>query len=166
MDVQTTQFVFFAIVTVAACVWTHSLVKAIQMSPRRTDDDNPWAALPDETQSTLDDEFGMRTLRGDLDTVSRAIARAMLNQTIPGMFSTLFQIDERTPEKVLVRKTAPLICNQPPGLQFSEVEFDLAPYGPDTVQVSYRIGYGQLRDRMRKIALGPTSRSSIAPRPC
>ena len=154
MDVQTTQFVFFGIVTLAACVWTHSLVKAIQMSPRRTDEDNPWAVLPDEAHFTTDDESGKRTLRGDLDTVSRAIARAMLNQSIPGMFSTLFQIAERTPEKVLVRKTGPLFCNQPPGLQFSEVEFNLTPYGPDTVQVSYRIGYGQLKDRMRKIALG------------
>lgn len=155
MDLQTTQLVFTAIMTLASLVWAHSLVRALQMKPAKNVEDNPWAALPDEELPTTQDaEMGRRTVRGQLDNVSRAIAKAILGQNVPGVFTPMFQLTEREPNRVVAQKDAPRTCNQPPGMQFKEVEFDLRPIGESTVEVDYRINFGSMRTRSRNIALG------------
>lgn len=155
MDIQTTQLVFCVLMTIGCLVWAHSLVRALQMQSPPSSNENPWVVLPDPNATEDgDNESGRRTVRGQMETVSRAIARAILGQNIPGTFSPMFQITERTSERVVVKKDGPIVCNQPPSMQFSEVEFDLRPVGESTVEVEYRIQYGQLRKRCRTIALG------------
>ena len=69
------------------------------------------------------------------------------------MFSQLFEIKERTAEEVVVVKAGPLVCNQPTGMYFSNVSFQLRPTGPDSVLVSYEIGFDRLASRLRRTAL-------------
>lgn len=154
MDIQTTQLVFAALITLAALVWIHSLVRALQLRPKQDTEGNPWAMLPgDQEPPSQDVETGHRTVQGQVETVSRAIAKAILGQNIPGVFAPMFQVTERTSNRVVARKDAPRRCNQPPGMQFREVEFDLRQLGESTVEIDYRIDFGPMRTRSRTIAI-------------
>lgn len=155
MDVVTTQLVFFVLITLASLVWCDSLIRALRMRSPQSNDENPWAVLPDQQSPTIDNhEIGRRTVRGQMETVSRAIARAILGQNVPGVFAPMFQITERSPNRIVARKDTPQTCNQPPGMQFSEVEFDLHSLGDSAVEVDYRIDFGDILKRNRRIALG------------
>lgn len=143
--------------TAGALIWTHALVRAIQMETqpnRQSRDSNPWAEIsPDEPALSDEEEVGQRRIRGSQSHVSRMIARAILAQNVPGSFAPLFEVTERTDQRVVVKRSTTIACNQPPGMQFSEVEFNLMPLSSDAVDVEYRIRYGQLRRRLRRLAM-------------
>jgi hypothetical protein len=71
-----------------------------------------------------------------------------------GGFTSLFEISERTDEKLTLRKTGPLVCNQPAGLYFSEATVTFENLGNTTTRVHYELGYERLAKRLRSIALG------------
>ena len=162
MDQMTAQAVFFAIMGVGVVVWAWSLNRAASLGhsrAREQENDDPFA---DNYADTGFNQFsdrqdvitGQKTVRGTCDSVSRSLAKALLNTTVPGMFAGLFEIVEQTPQTLLIRKTGPLVCNQPTGLYFSEAEFRFERESEHTVVVHYCIGFDRLAAGLRRIAIG------------
>ena len=97
---------------------------------------------------------GRKQSEGLRTPVSRAVARSLLKTSVPGMFAGLFEIVEQNPQSLLIRKTGPLVCNQPTGMYVSEAEFHFEPETNESVLVSYRIGFDRLLTGLRRIAIG------------
>ena len=91
-------------------------------------------------------------MRGEPETLSAALARTLVQLNI-GRFGSLFEIVERSPERIVLQKTGPLICNQPAGMLFSEAEITFESLGHDTTRVSYLLGFDRLARRVKTIAL-------------
>ena len=70
------------------------------------------------------------------------------------MFSSLFEITERSAERVVVQKTGPLVCNQSAGMYFSEAVITFEDLRNNMVRVSYLLDYERLSGRLRTVALG------------
>lgn len=154
MDAQTAQVVFYAIMTVGICVWCHSLVRALEIGASKVPPVDPWGDFEQEEPDDGGAETGARTLRGDPEMISRGLALTLLRTGLPGSFSSLFEVVERSARRVVIRKNGPLFCNQPPSLYFTEAEFTLMPVGEDAVEVGYHVSFGQLAQKTRRIALG------------
>jgi hypothetical protein len=148
MELLTAQLVFFAIMTLGVCIWCHSLIRATQLKSVGDKTTDAWTdTISGEQHPNVDCEIGSKLVRGDQETVSRAIAKSILQH------GTAFEVTERTAIKV-VAKTTPAAQNTPAGANFSEVGFALRPAGEDTVEIVYCADFGKKRDRMRMIALG------------
>lgn len=155
MSVENAQLVFFIIMSIAVCVWAHSLVRTLKLGRNEPPERDPFGQdFSADEQDTDSAVTGARTVRGDSETLSRALAHAVLHQSVPGMFTSLFELVERSSERVVIRKTGPLVCNQPSGLYFTEAEFDLEYVGEDAVEISYRVSFDRLTKKLRRIALG------------
>lgn len=156
MDVQVAEGVFAAIMTIAVMVWAVSLRKATQIGKPPSPEIDQWAPFSetDDQHPAEAPEFGTRTLRGTPETLSQSLVETLVKTSIPGSFTGLFEIVERSAERVKVSKTGPLICNQPTGMYFSEADFQFQRHGEDFTEVSYRIGFERLDRRMRRVALG------------
>lgn len=158
MDAIAAQLVFGAIMVVAAVVWFISLRKALNLKPAPTrtsaDPFAPFIAEPTES-AVADSELvsGERTVFGSADDVSRTLAQSLVKTGYPGLFSSLFTIDRQSDQQLVIRKTGPLVCNQPTGMYFSEAEFDFIPQGEGRTLVTYRIGFDRLRTKLRRAAL-------------
>ncbi len=151
MDQATATAVFAAIMGLGFIVWILSLTKALKMG-RESSAMEEWQAgspMPGKSLTAS----GERTIHGDPEKLSKALVRSLLQVNI-GMFGSLFEMVERTAQRVVLKKTGPLVCNQPAGLYFSEAEFQFNPIGGDAVRVSYQLGYERLARLMRRIALG------------
>ena len=125
-------------------VWLLSLVVALRLG-RREGDESGFSAhrfSSSELDSGGPVEAGERVVRGDPEKISREIVRAFLQGHLGG--ASLFEVLERTPRRVVLKKTGPLVVNQPAGLYFSEAEFDLDPLGGDEVRVRYALGFARL----------------------
>jgi hypothetical protein len=150
MDQQTATLIFFAIMAVGFLVWLWSLQKALALGRRKVEID--WRMLPEEQAKAGDVETGARTVRGEPEALSQALARS-LTQLGAGGFAPLFEITERTANRIALKKTGPLVCNQPAGMWFSEAEINFDYLGNDTTRVSYVLGFDRLVKRVRAIVL-------------
>ena len=120
MDPVTTQIVFGVLMAVAGGVWFVSLRMALNLGQPKPKAEESFAAFADVSKPADDSSItGERTVRGEPEAVSQAIAKNLITIGVPGMFASLFEIADRTPERVLVKKTGPLVCNQPTGMYFS-----------------------------------------------
>ena len=160
MDQTTAQIVFFAIMGTGVVVWAWSLNRAASLGHSRAQaeadpfSDNYADACFNQFSDRQDAIIGQKTVRGTPESVSRSLAKTMLNTSVPGMFVGLFEIIEQTPETLLIRKTGPLVCNQPTGLYFSEAEFRFERESEHTVIVHYCISFDRLAAGLRRIAIG------------
>ncbi|MBC8875433.1 MAG: hypothetical protein H8E44_38905 [Planctomycetes bacterium] len=151
MDQTIATAIFAAIMGMGFVVWAYSLVKALRIGGESAAMDE-WQAggqLPGQSLA----ESGERTIHGEPEKLSKALVRSLLQVNI-GMFGSLFEVVERTAKRVVLKKTGPLVCNQPAGLYFSEAEFNFEPIGGDAVRVSYRLGYERLARLAKRVALG------------
>lgn len=168
MDAHTAQIVYFAIMGVGLVVWAWSLNRAASLGKGGEPKVDPWAspytdfpmdtAYPSEAAHRPDranygNVSGQRTVNGQPERLSKALARALLNTTVPGRFSTVFEVDECTAERVRVRKTGPLVCREQSGLHFSEAEFTFERVGDQSVLISYQLEFEGLLKRVRRTAL-------------
>lgn len=156
MSVETTQLIFAIILAIAIFVWAWSVRRTARlMTPAATSED-PWAPAfsMSPTVNTGADVVGIQTVKGTANQVSRLIALQFLKNFVPGHFASPFEVVEQTNQRVVVRKSGPLVCNQPSGMYFSEAEFEIKPMSLDSVEVHYRIGFERLRIKLQRIALG------------
>lgn len=150
MDQTTATLVFAAIMGIGFLIWAYSLIKTLRIGNETTVDD-PWKpGAIDPGSSTT--HSGERTIHGDPEQLSKALVRSLLQVNI-GMFGSLFEVVERTGKRVVLKKTGPLICNQPAGLYFSEAEFEFDRLGGDAVRVEYRLGYDRLVRLTKRVSL-------------
>ncbi len=131
-------------------VWLWSLQKALAIGRRMTPRD--WRLLPEQQPALADTESGARTVRGEPEMLSQTLARSLTQLNIGG-FMPLFEITERTSDRIALKKTGPLVCNQPSGMYFSEAEITLEYLGNDTTRVAYVLGFDRLVRRVKTIAL-------------
>ena len=150
MDEETAPIIFAAIMTAGFVVWLWSLAKALHMGARPAETD--WRLLAEEQTAPRDIESGARTVRGDPEKLSKALARSLTQVNI-GAFGSLFEITERTTDRIALKKTGPLMCNQPAGLYFSEAEIKFEDLGNHTTRVSYVLGFDRLTRRLKTVAL-------------
>jgi hypothetical protein len=142
--------VFVAIMAAGFTAWLCSLSMALRLGTTPLQSGLPGADF--EPKSWAGAEIGFRTVRGTPAKLSKALARALTQLNVGG-FSSLYEIVERSEECLVLRKTGPLVCNQPPGLYFSEAKVAFDYLGNGTTRVSYELGYDRLARRMRSIAL-------------
>lgn len=156
MDPVAAQITFGVILSVMVLAWAVSLRKASRMGDNgQRSEDDPFAPLTFEpTAEPVGGVRNSQTVRGQIENVSQAIVDQFTRTAVPGNFATIFEVTQATSEKVVVRKTGPLMCNQPTGMYFSEAEFDLRQLGDDVVEVSYELGFERFRTRVRTICLG------------
>jgi hypothetical protein len=151
MDSNEAYAVFVAVMGVGFIAWLCSLSLALRLGtiPLRSEE----ITSDFEPRSWAGTEAGSRTVQGTPAKLSKSLARALTQINIGG-FGALFEITERTDEKISLRKTGPLLCNQPSGLYFSEADVAFEYLGNNTTRVHYKLGYDRLARRMRSIALG------------
>jgi hypothetical protein len=150
MDQATATAVFAAIMGTGFVVWAYSLIKALQIGRESTAMEGWQPVGPlSGTSSTIS---GERILHGDPERLSKALGRSLLQVNI-GLFGSLFEVVERTAQRIVLKKTGPLVCNQPAGLYFSEAEIHFQPIGGGAVRVSYQLGYERLARRLKSVAL-------------
>ena len=150
MGEETALIIFAAIMAVGFLVWLWSLAKALHMGARPAETD--WRLLVEERATPRDIESGERTVRGNPEKLSKTLARS-LTQLNVGAFGSLFEITERTKNRIALKKTGPLMCNQPAGLYFREVEITFEGLGNDTTRVSYVLGFDRLTRRLKMVTL-------------
>ena len=154
MSTEAARLIFFATMAAGGLVWVISLIVALRLG-REVEDAGGWSSQrfsSPELDSTGPVETGERIVRGDPEKLSKEIVRALLQGHLGG--TSLFEVIERTARRVVLKKTGPLVVNQPPGLYFSEAEFELDALGGDKIRVRYTLGFARLARRMRGIALG------------
>lgn len=160
MDAFHAETVYCLLMGIAVGTWFWSLRQALHMGKQMPEvmadvSEDPFATFDDLPQQPEDSGSltGEKTVRGTPEAVSQKLAEALLSTGAPGMFSTLFEIVDRTQERIRIRKTGPLICNQTSGMYFSDAEFHLTPAGEDRVVVSYELGFDRLVRRIRIVSL-------------
>jgi hypothetical protein len=151
MDSSQAYAIFVTLMGVGFIAWLCSLSLALRLGTIPLKSDRAEADF--EPKSWAGTEFGSRTVRGTPAKLSKALARALTQINIGG-FGALFEIAERTDDHISLRKTGPLMCNQPSGLYFSEADVAFEYLGNNTTRVHYKLGYDRLAKRIRSIALG------------
>lgn len=148
MSVDTASWIFVSIMSTGVFVWTWSLTKArrLGLAPKQVD---RW---PDEGGLEFETETGEVTVRGEPEKLGKALMRS-LRQSPLLMTGASFRVTEHTPERIAFEKIGAIMCNQPPGLYFTEADVSFLPLGDGTVQVSYCLGYERLVHLLRRIAL-------------
>jgi hypothetical protein len=136
--------------TIAFIVWLWSLQMALAIGRSAAKSD--WRLLESEQPKQTTTETGARTVRGTPETLSAALAKCLVQLNV-GRFGSLFEVVERSPERIVLKKTGPLLCNQPAGMLFSEAELTFEDLGNDTTRVSYTLGFDRLARRVKTIAL-------------
>jgi hypothetical protein len=150
MDENVARLIFAAVMMVGFFFWLWSLQKALALG--RQSEPADWRMLPEEQVAHADTETGSRIVRGEPELLSQSLARS-LTQLGAGGFAPLFEIIERNSERIALKKTGPLMCNQPAGMYFSEAEITFEPLGNETTRVSYLLGFDRLVKRVRVISL-------------
>jgi hypothetical protein len=150
MDENVAKLIFAAIMTIGFLFWLWSLQKTLALGRRAEPAD--WRLLPEERGRHADTETGSRIVRGEPETLSQSLARS-LTQLGAGGFVPLFEIIERTSSRIALKKTGPLVCNQPAGMYFSEAEIAFEPVGHGTTRVTYLLGFDRLVKRVQIVSL-------------
>src|SRR5688572_16038151 len=104
MDENLAKLIFAVIMTIGFLIWLWSLQKALGLGRSREKAD--WRMLADDPASSADLETGSRTVRGESEQLSQALARALTQLNIGG-FGPLFEITERTSRRIELKKTGP-----------------------------------------------------------
>jgi hypothetical protein len=147
MDENVAKLTFAAIMTIGFLVWLWSLQKALGLGRSREKTD--WRMVPEEPTAG-DTETGSRTVRGEPEQVSQALAR-MLMEHGNNPAGPAFEITERTSRRIAL-KSGSKAC-QTAGAYFSDATIDFERVGGDSTRISYRLTYDQLLRRTRRIAL-------------
>jgi hypothetical protein len=150
MTSEIAMLIFIVIMAIESLVWLWSLQMALAIGRSTAKPD--WRLLSEEQPTQTNSESGARTVRGRPETLSAALARSLVQLNV-GTFGALFEIVERSPERILIKKTGPLICNQPAGMLFSEAELNFQDLGNDTTRVSYTLGFDRLARRVKTVSL-------------
>jgi hypothetical protein len=150
MNAELATLIFIGIMVGGFLVWLWSLQMALAIG--RSAGKPDWRMLAEAEPKQVNTESGARTVRGTPERLSAALARSLVQLNV-GTFGSLFEVVERTPERILLKKTGPLMCNQPAGLYFSEAEVTFEDLGNDTTRVSYTLGYDRLARRIKLVAL-------------
>src|SRR5688572_11750756 len=137
MNTQVATMIFIVIMTIAVMVWLWSLQIALAIGRNPTKSD--WRLLESEQPRQTNTESGARTVRGTPETLSAELAKCLVQLNV-GRFGSLFEVVERSPARILLKKTGPLLCNQPAGMLFSEAEVTFEDLGNETTRVSYTLG--------------------------
>jgi hypothetical protein len=151
MNTQIATLIFAVIMLVGVLVWLWSLQMALGIG--RAPANRDWRLLEETPKSQVITETGARTVRGSPETLSATLARSLVQLNV-GTFGSLFEIVGRTPERIVLKKTGPLLCNQPAGLYFSEAEINFQDLGNNTTRVSYVLGFDRLARRIKGVTLG------------
>ena len=96
---------------------------------------------------------GHQNCAGEPETLSAALAQTLVQLNI-GTFGSLCEIVERSPRRIVLQKTGPMICNQPAGMLFSEAEKTFESLGHDTTRVSYLFADAERGQRAHRAARG------------
>lgn len=150
MNAEIAKLIFAVIMVVGFLVWLWSLQMALGIGRSKVKAD--WRILDEEQPSQTNTESGARTVRGTPEKLSAALARSLVQHNV-GTFGSLFEVVERTPHRIVLKKAGPLLCNQPPSFYFSEAELNFENLGNDTTRVSYVLGFDRLARRVKLVAL-------------
>jgi hypothetical protein len=147
MDENAAKLIFAAIMTIGFLVWLWSLQMALGLGRPRAKTD--WRMVPEDPMDS-DVETGSRTVRGEPEQVSQALAR-MLMEHGNNPAGPAFEITERTSRRIALKSGAK--AHQTAGAYFSEAIIDFERVGGDSTRISYKLTYDQLLRRTRRIAL-------------
>jgi hypothetical protein len=150
MNSQIATVIFIVLMTSAILIWLWSLQMALAIG--RSNGTRDWRLLEIEPPTQKNTESGARTVRGTPETLSAALAKCLVQLNV-GRFGSLFEVVERSPKRILLKKTGPLVCNQPAGMLFSEAELTFEDLRNGTTRVSYTLGFDRLAWRVKTIAL-------------
>jgi hypothetical protein len=150
MNTQVATLIFIVLMTIAFVIWLWSLQMALAIGHGTEKRD--WRLLDSQQTSQTNTESGARTVHGHPETLSAALAKSLVQLNV-GTFGSLFEVVERSPERILLKKTGPLLCNQPAGMLFSEAEITFENLRNDTTRVSYTLGFDRLARTVKRIAL-------------
>jgi hypothetical protein len=150
MNSEIATLIFAVIMVVGSLVWLWSLQIALGIGRSTVTPD--WRMLAEEQPRHTNTESGARTVKGTPERLSAALARLIVQHNV-GTFGSLFEVVERTPQRIVLRKNGPLMCNQPPSLYFSEAELTFEPVSHDTTRVSYVLGFDRLARRVKLVTL-------------
>jgi hypothetical protein len=150
MNTQIATVIFIVIMTIAVLIWLWSLQMALAIG--RNTGKRDWRLLESEQPRQTNTESGARTVHGSPKTLSAALGKVLVQLNV-GRFGSLFEVVERSPERILLKKTEPLVCSQPAGMLFSEAELTFEDLGNDSTRVSYTLGFDRLAQRIKTIAL-------------
>lgn len=151
MSAEAAKVVFVAIMTIGALLWLWSLQMALAIGRKKVSTD--WRLLDEQQVAQADTETGARTVRGSPEALSAALARTLI-QHHSGTFGSLFEVVERTPQRLVLKREGAFVCSQPPNLYFSEAELNFDRLGSETTRVTYLLGFDRLARRVKNIALG------------
>jgi hypothetical protein len=151
VNAELAKLIFIVLMVFALLVWLWSLQMALGIG--RAPANRDWRRPEETPKSQAITETGARTVRGSSETLSAALARSLVQLNV-GTSGSLFEIVERTPKRIVLKKTGPLLCNQPAGLYFSEAEINLQDLGNNTTRVSYVLGFDRLARRIKGVTLG------------
>jgi hypothetical protein len=150
MDAEIARLIFAVIMVVGFLIWLWSLQMALGIGRATVTPD--WRMLSEEQPTQTNTESGARTVRGTPEKLSATLARLIVQHNV-GTFGSLFEVVERSPQRIVLRKNGPLMCNQPPSLYFSEAELTFEPVSHDTTRVSYVLGFDRLARRVKIVTL-------------
>jgi hypothetical protein len=150
MNSEIATLIFAVIMLVGFLVWLWSLQMALGIGRSTAKPD--WRMLPEEQPPQTNTESGARTVKGTPEKLSAALARLIVQHNV-GTFGSLFEVVERSPQRIVLRKNGPLMCNQPPSLYFSEAELTFEPVSHDSTRVSYVLGFDRLARRVKIVTL-------------
>ncbi|HEV8070514.1 MAG TPA: hypothetical protein VGP76_22560 [Planctomycetaceae bacterium] len=152
MDEDVAKLIFVVIMAAGVTAWAVSLSRALRLGrPAR----QPQPSLSDENAefSQFEWQTGTVTLRGNREALSKALLRS-LAQLQFGFFASIFRMQQYDDGRIVLKKVGPLVCNLPPGLYFTEAEISFQQTNAGTVEASYRVGFGRLLRKLRRITLG------------
>jgi hypothetical protein len=152
MDEDVAKLIFVVIMAAGVTAWAVSLSRALRLGrPAR----QPQPSLSDENVefSQFEWQTGTVTLRGNREALSKALLRS-LAQLQFGFFASIFRMQQYDDGRIVLKKVGPLVCNLPPGLYFTEAEISFQQTNAGTVEASYRVGFGRLLRKLRRITLG------------
>jgi hypothetical protein len=152
MDEDVAKLIFLVIMGVGVTVWAVSLSRALRFG-RPARQSQPLLSDENAEFSQFEWQTGKVTLRGNRDALSKALLRSFAQLQF-GLFASIFRVQQYDDGRIVVKKVGPLVCNLPPGLYFTEAEISFQDTGPGTVEASYRLGYGRLIRKLRRITLG------------
>jgi hypothetical protein len=150
MNTEIATLIFAAIMVVGFLVWVWSLQMALGIGRNTAKTD--WRMLPEEQPAQANTESGARTVRGTPERLSAALGRSLMQHNV-GTFGTLFEVVERSPNRIVLKKSGPLLCNQPASMYFSEAEINFESLGNETTRVSYVLGFDRLARRVKTVTL-------------
>ncbi len=137
----TAEIVFVAIMTVAVCIWLRAFVRVWGMQSSDSSNVNQFAtSIGSDRPTTGDSLVGNHVVKGELEAVSRAIAKTVLDQ------NSGVEVVGRDLESVHIQ-------GQKSGPSFRKIGFRLSEVGIDQVDVDYYVSFGDLQKKTRGFAL-------------